>query len=954
LAQVILAQGLKFPCPCGLFPFASMETTVSDFARTLNNVHSILGLLNSTIDRLGERHNAELTRVAAGTACPSACDGACGTCAGEGSERESPSQVDEAPGMGAGDRRSGPHNVSACERFEPKMNAWRDVSPPDSNVPLPIAAGVLAKTPDRFRWNDATQNRMQAMKQAMITVDFPNTSLDNISNESDDSMPMSSVEVSSCQLPAQANPTDMHGNQKQSESKVFSCQRGPPTNPMAMHESPMPPESKAGWSDQVVSVAPGTQKRRSSLLSPSQPPRKHGSKKVSALDTSVELDLPRNTRWSEKRSSIDTCASSDSRVSVGRQMSSCSIMSSRSSLRERVNHQIYDESRDVLVPNEWDHQSRSAIARARWKRAIIRAKFMVKLNKVRCLPQERGLQHDEEEPFFFWLLPCWVESRKTTRRTMTSVTQSSAWDRLLRDSHDGLENLHLPRWWDRLIISPHCMGRIGWDMMGCILFCYDAVMIPLTFFALPQQSYFQIMGWIIRCYWTADIPLSFFTGKDMGSKVEMRLSKIAKTYATGWLPIDMVLVFIEWMEILGESRQEFGIARLGKMARNLRILRMFRFLKLMKTVNLPDSLKRLAYIRSEKLMIMFGIMQIMAAVVWVTHFIACFWYGIAKGSAGGKNWVDEDGFSDSSPGYAYLASFHWSLTQFTGTTNIEAHNALERFFSVVVLLVAFVITAFAVSSITTSMTRLQIVTAEASTQFADLRKYMSGVGLSKALALRITNSARSAMEQASKNVPEESVVLLKLVTEPLKIELHYEVNMPALTVHPFFHYYDAKCHAAMRQICHCGVSKLKLHRGDLLFSCGEMPDDPQMFFVIDGRLLYLHKDLFAYNVDKGQWMCEAVLWTLWCYHGTMKAKGDTMLLLVDSAKFQRIVCQFLNKDESNPISYGQQFVRYMNSSNRHDLTDIHDAKFSVEAVAKDVFGHLCRRQSVMFFPSDCS
>merc|ERR1711920_73572 len=121
---------------------------------------------------------------------------------------------------------------------------------------------------------------------------------------------------------------------------------------------------------------------------------------------------------------------------------------------------------------------------------------------------------------------------------------------------------------------------------------------------------------------------------------------------------------------------------------------------------------------------------------------------------------------------------------------------------------------------------------------AELRRFLNAHNISQSLAMRIHLGAQTVVMERKRHTPEDSVELLALVSEPLRVDLHFEVNAPALEVHPFFHYYTQVSVAAMRQVCHLAISTLTLHGGDLLFHSGEMPEQPFMFFITQGELIY--------------------------------------------------------------------------------------------------------------------
>mmetsp|Transcript_136099 Transcript_136099/g.254341 ORF Transcript_136099/g.254341 Transcript_136099/m.254341 type:complete len:350 (-) Transcript_136099:49-1098(-) len=275
--------------------------------------------------------------------------------------------------------------------------------------------------------------------------------------------------------------------------------------------------------------------------------------------------------------------------------------------------------------------------------------------------------------------------------------------------------------------------------------------------------------------------------------------------------------------------------------------------------------------------------------------------------------------------------------------DIQPHNSIERVFAVLTLLVAFLLSACAVSSITTSMTHLELVTTQQSTSFAMLRQYLNHNHISKVLALRIQvlalriqRSAQTAVNDRKRDTPEAGVELLKYVSEPLRVELHYELNAQVLIMHPFFYYYDMSYSSAMRQVCHSGVSRLTLHRGDVLFST-DTAGEPRMFFFFRGRMNYWKDSAKTPTVVKTpEWACEYALWTSWSHRGLMQAATDCGILILNADTFQKIACQFISKD-ANIIQYGKELLRHLNITDRSLRSDLPDPSLDLEDLAARVF-----------------
>jgi len=125
-----------------------------------------------------------------------------------------------------------------------------------------------------------------------------------------------------------------------------------------------------------------------------------------------------------------------------------------------------------------------------------------------------------------------------------------------------------------------------------------------------------------------------------------------------------------------------------------------------------------------------------------------------------------------------------------------------------------------------------------SNQFSALRNFLDHHQVSHSLSLRLHRSAQNVLEQKKRNTSEADVELFKLVSGPLLAELHQEVNGPCVTQYPFMFYLNHMEPSAMRQVCHLGVSTSTAGAGDSLFSSGEMPEVPQMIFLVGGMLKY--------------------------------------------------------------------------------------------------------------------
>jgi len=171
-------------------------------------------------------------------------------------------------------------------------------------------------------------------------------------------------------------------------------------------------------------------------------------------------------------------------------------------------------------------------------------------------------------------------------------------------------------------------------------------------------------------------------------------------------------------------------------------------------------------------------------------------------------------------------------------------------------------------------------------------------------------------------MPEHTVSLFKLISEPLKAEIHLEVYSEVLMAHPLFCCFRDINLAGIRKVCHTCVSVVSLSVGDVLFSELEVPTQPRMFFMKSGVTKYQQEACFEeVSVQRLQWLCEPVLWTTWTHCGTLQAVTESTLMSVDAKQFQSVCSGAMI---THLTTYAQVFVAHLNQTGEGCLTDIGD------------------------------
>lgn len=468
------------------------------------------------------------------------------------------------------------------------------------------------------------------------------------------------------------------------------------------------------------------------------------------------------------------------------------------------------------------------------------------------------------------------------------------------------------------VLHPSSGRRLLWDLLSILLIAYDVAVIPLqSSFGTFESDSARTMVWVSRFFWTIDLPVGFVSGYFLpDGGVEMRLRKIAKRYAGSWLPIDAGVVAFDWIDALmpGEGLGDVTLARMLKMTRAMRIVRSVRLVRIAKLPILAGTwVERFA--RSEKVSLLASMTKLTLLIVALMHFIACLWYGIGSMNGGANGWVRAfEGRPDAEDDllYRYMTSFHWTLSQFSGSMEVVPGNTAERICAVLVLLLGFIVSAAFTSDITSSMTRLNIISGREASMFAALRDYLLDHKISSQLTMRVQRNARHSLLESRHNCLEKDIELLHLISEPLRMEIHFELYNPILEAHPLFRRMRDESPASNRRVCHSAVCTCFMWPGDIVFVDGEVKQNPEMYFVMNGQLEYASENIDRAEVEVakveiGVWVAEPVLWCNWVHQGVFKARKQCELLALSANAFCEIAAQLRNPN-LNLGTYAMDYV----------------------------------------------
>lgn len=475
---------------------------------------------------------------------------------------------------------------------------------------------------------------------------------------------------------------------------------------------------------------------------------------------------------------------------------------------------------------------------------------------------------------------------------------------------------------ERFVVHPFSRSRVIWDVLSFTLVIYDMFMIPLDAFEPVETLTIQIMSWTTRLFWTLDFCIAFLKGYLLESgEIVISPRKCAQRYIKSWCILDLFIVAIDWAEVLFRN-DELGYARFGRASRTIRVVRVVRLLRVFRMREVIQFV--LECVSSQKVVVVFDLFKMLIVLVALGHIMACLWYQVGVSAPEDSyTWVIVHQYDDREMWERYLISLHWALSQFAGGMDeITPKNIYERLYAVMMFLLAFIVSLIFGSNLTSSMTQLNLVGNRCSQQLAVLREYLSQNGVPRRLMMRAQRNAQHALREQERSMPEENVQLLQKISEPLLIELHFEMYGHTLRRHPFFESFAGECPHVMSRVCHGACQRMLVSQGDVVFYSGESPIVPKMYIVEKGTLNYLERDGRCHQILAGAWVSEAALWTQWEHRGTFVATSPCRFCIINSDKFCEVVSSFGLLWGHRPAEQAKSFVDNLNNMLEADISDI--------------------------------
>lgn len=443
----------------------------------------------------------------------------------------------------------------------------------------------------------------------------------------------------------------------------------------------------------------------------------------------------------------------------------------------------------------------------------------------------------------------------------------------------------------RFMMHPTSNPILFWLIIASVLIAYDLVTIPMHNLPWGESMVLDTIAFVAAIYWSLDTVRSFFTGFETEEAVDLRPREVAKHYLRTWFALDLLTCVLDWIFLLVGTGGAFN--KFWRTGRALRAWRLLCLLRLVRVVKLFQRIEELMdRFQSVQAFIVMRGFWIFVAVLFMCHYMACYWYATADllsdpDDPNSQTWVKDQGLESADWGQVYLISVHWALSQ-SGFAQSEIYpvSAAERVYASCTSILWIIIVSVTINLFNVWLGQLRDANMDKVTQKMRLRKYLAEHECSRTLTFKVLQCFRSKYNTSKRRVHEGDIEFFRDLPIPLQICLHTEVYMPILKPHPFFQMVGE---SVLTLVCHLATGEHRFLAGEVVFREGEVAR--QMLKVMLGKLDYC---AVSWNVETsqlsaGDWVCEQAFWMRWVLRGRLVAKCSCELVSIDVAKFHAIM-----------------------------------------------------------------
>lgn len=298
-------------------------------------------------------------------------------------------------------------------------------------------------------------------------------------------------------------------------------------------------------------------------------------------------------------------------------------------------------------------------------------------------------------------------------------------------------------------------------------------------------------------------------------------------------------------------------------------------------------------------LLLFKSMLTCAALAFVTHYMACYWYACGDmGLQGGNaligqpevNWIERYHLVDVPVLHVYAASYHWALGQSGfAPTRIQATNDFEHVVTCGMGFAWIIMIAVVISFFMQWMAEHRKKNQDEHEQRMKLNKYCDENDVTPALRHKVLRNFLWTYQHVKRRVHEADIDFFIDLQPELKFKLRNEVYMPILRTHPIFEFMEKCNEDIMHSVANLAVGAHRYLAGETVFKQGHSAN--RLYHIRVGCCEYCSSSgqRSAKELVAGNWALEPALFSKWRTKGQLVAKSSSELVIVDVRRLEAIV-----------------------------------------------------------------
>jgi len=406
------------------------------------------------------------------------------------------------------------------------------------------------------------------------------------------------------------------------------------------------------------------------------------------------------------------------------------------------------------------------------------------------------------------------------------------------------------------VLLPTSAFRLQWDGVAMFFIIYQFFIVPYYIAWLDVEPYSFVWDSIVDWFFLVDILLNFRTGVVTGAQDdEMHMVStngftIAKYYLKGWFLLDFLATLPGMVDFFTEvtKSSETSISSNSTQSQLLKILRCFKIFKLVRVIKSSENIHAVfegmedRFNLSEKYKRVLGML---VKVIFLTHLIACSWFGISKYSAKGVGdhkegtWEgDENAWYTKAIGSElflhgnhrkqYIWSLYWAMTTIStvGYGDISPGTMEECVYCILAMCVGVSFFGYLLGSIS-EIAATDSAAVRMQERMTSLSGYLSEKKVPAELKRKVRNYFRYMLMH--KSMFDEQSILEDLSLK-LRVELTSWINKDTIARVPLLQHLDAACVNMIVE----NLNPDNFDKGEMI--CHEGDAGREMFFICHGAV----------------------------------------------------------------------------------------------------------------------